>query len=109
MRKSYTRHSTDINLDTLKAQNLKPQVVLIDLGLRNANGLRVEATLTRELPHNDVIGMGLITSQVEIVEFVHAGGAGKRNPSPLLTESLFTHAVDHALRKGEENCPMQCG
>jgi DNA-binding NarL/FixJ family response regulator len=111
------------NHDTvLQARNLKPQLVLIDLGLRNENGLRVVATLTKELPHTKVIGMGLIPSQLDIVEFVEAGAAGfilkdatiedvlgtiravargiKILP-PLLTESLFTHVVDHALRKGK--------
>ena len=115
------------NHDTLlQARSLKPQVVLIDLGLRNENGLRVVATLTKELPQTKVIGMGLIPSQLDIVEFVQAGAAGfilkdatiedvlgtiravahgiKVLP-PLLTGSLFTHVVDHALRKGKGKLP----
>jgi DNA-binding NarL/FixJ family response regulator len=107
-RKAHARHSTNINLDTLQPQNVKPQAVLTDLGLQKTNGLRVVARLTRDLPHNEVVGMGLVTSQVEILEFVQGGSAGKRNPSSLLTESLFTQAVDHPHRKGEENCPMEC-
>jgi DNA-binding NarL/FixJ family response regulator len=115
--------ATEGNHDTLlQARRLKPQVVLLDLGLRNENGLRVVANLTRELPQTKIIGMGLIPSQLDIVEFVEAGAAGfilkdatiedvlgtiravargiKILP-PLLTESLFTHVVDHALRKGK--------
>jgi len=115
------------NHDTLaQARKLRPQVVLIDLGLRNENGLHVVATLTRELPQVRVIGMGLIPSQQDIVEFVQAGAAGfvlkdatvrdvlvtiravargvKVLP-PLLTESLFTHVVDIALRKGRGKLP----
>ena len=115
------------NHDTLQqARTLKPQVVLMDLGLRNENGLRVVATLTRELPQTRVIGMGLIPSQLDIVELVEVGAAGfilkdaaiddvlgtiravaqgiKILP-PLLTESLFTHVVDHALRKGMGKLP----
>jgi DNA-binding NarL/FixJ family response regulator len=105
----------------LQARTLNPDVVLIDLGLRNKNGLRIVATLTRELPHVKVVGMGLIPSQLDIVEFVQAGAAGfilkdatiedvlatiravargLRILPPLLTGSLFTHVVDHALRKG---------
>ena len=106
----------------LQARSSKPQVVLMDLGLRDGNGLRVVATLTKELPQTKVIGMGLIPSQLDIVEFVEVGAAGfilkdatiedflgtiravargiKIIP-PLLTESLFTHVVDHALRKGK--------
>lgn len=110
------------NHDTLlQARSLKPQVVLVDLGLRNENGLGVVGTLSKELPQIKVIGMGLIPSQQDIVEFVQAGAAGfilkdatiedvlgtiravargiKILP-PLLTGSLFTHVVEHALRKG---------
>ena len=101
-------------------------MVLMDLGLRNENGLRVVATLIKELPQTKVIGMGLIPSQLDIVEFVEAGAAGfilkdatiedvlgtiravargiKILP-PLLTGSLFTHVVDHALRKGKGKLP----
>jgi len=115
--------ATEGNHDTLlKARSLKPQMVLLDLGLRNENGLRVVTTLTKELPRTKVIGMGLIPSQQDIVEFVEAGAAGfilkdatiedvlgtiravargTRVLPPLLTESLFTHVVDHALRKGK--------
>jgi DNA-binding NarL/FixJ family response regulator len=115
------------NHDTLlQARTLKPHVVLIDLGLRNENGLRLVATLTRELPQVKVIGMGLIPSQLDIIEFVEAGAAGfilkdatiedvlgtirsvargiKVLP-PLLTGSLFTHVVDDALRKGKGKLP----
>jgi DNA-binding NarL/FixJ family response regulator len=111
------------NHDTLiQARILKPQVILVDLGLRSENCCRVVATLTKELPHTKIIGMGLIPSQLDIIEFVEAGAAGfilkdatiedvlgtiravargvKILP-PLLTESLFTHVVDHALRKGK--------
>ncbi len=69
--------ATEGNHDTLlQARRWKPQVVLIDLGLRNVNGLHVVTTLTKELPHTKVIGMGLIPSQLDIVEFVQAGAAG---------------------------------
>jgi DNA-binding NarL/FixJ family response regulator len=110
----------------LQARSLKPHVVLIDLGLRNKNGLRIMATLTRELPQTKVIGMGLIPSRLDIVEFVQAGAAGFilkdatiedflgtiraiargiRILPPLLTGSLFTHVVEHALRKGKGELP----
>jgi DNA-binding NarL/FixJ family response regulator len=119
--------ATEGNHDTLlKARSLKPQVVLLDLGLRNENGLHVVATLTKELPRTKVIGMGLIPSQQDIIEFVQAGAAGfilkdatleevlatiravargMKILPPLLTGSLFTHVVDHALRKGRGKLP----
>jgi len=115
------------NHDTLvQARRLKPQVVLLDLGLRNQNGLRVVATLTKELPQTKVIGMGLIPSQLDIVELVQAGAAGfilkdatigevlgtiravargMKILPPLLTGSLFTYVVEHALRKGKGKLP----
>ena len=110
----------------LQARTLKPHVVLIDLGLRNKSGLRIVADLTRELPQTKVIGMDLIPSQLDIVEFVQAGAAGfilkdatiedvlatiravargMRILPPLLTGSLFAHVVEHALRKGNGELP----
>ena len=101
-------------------------MILIDLGLQNVNGLRVVAQLAKDLPQTKVIGMGLIPSQVDIVEFVQAGAAGfilidatirevlttirdvargKKIVPPLLTESLFTHVVDNALRQGKGELP----
>ncbi len=115
------------NHDTLRqAQTLKPQVILIDLGLRNENGRRLVATLTKELPNTKVIGMGLIPTQLDVVEFVEAGAAGfilkdatiadvlgtiravargTKILPPLLTQSLFTHVIDHALRNGQGKIP----
>jgi len=109
------------NNETLpKARTLKPQVILMDLGLRSENGLRVVTALSKELPQTKVIGMGLIPTQLDIVELVEAGAAGfilkdaaigdvlatirsvargvKVIP-PLLTESLFTHVIEHAVRR----------
>jgi DNA-binding NarL/FixJ family response regulator len=106
----------------LQARRLRPQVVLIDLGLRNQYGLRVVASLTKEFPKVKVIGMGLVPSQLDIIEFVEAGASGfilkdatiedflrtirsvangtKVLPPPL-TGSLFSHVIDHALKKGK--------
>jgi DNA-binding NarL/FixJ family response regulator len=106
----------------LQARNLRPQVVLIDVGLRNQYGLRVVASLTKEFPKVKVIGMGLVPSQLDIIEFVEAGASGfilkdatiedflrtirsvangtKVLPPPL-TGSLFSHVIDHALKKGK--------
>lgn len=105
----------------LKARTVKPQVILLDLGLRNQNGLRVVASLTKKTPALKVIGMGLIPTQIDIVEFVQAGASGfilkdatvkdflmtirsvaqggKVIPPPL-THSLFSHVVQYALKKG---------
>jgi DNA-binding NarL/FixJ family response regulator len=115
------------NHDTLlQARTTKPHVVLMDLGLRNENGLRIVALLAKEFPHTKVIGMGLIPSQRDIIEFVEAGAAGfilkdatiedvldtirsvargmKVLPPPL-AGSLFTHVIEQALRKGKGVLP----
>jgi DNA-binding NarL/FixJ family response regulator len=109
--------------DTLRqAQSLKPQVVLLDLGLQNEDGPQVVRTLIKEMPHMKIIGMGLIPSQLDIMEIVEAGAAGfilkdasiedfletirlvargEKVLPPLLTGSLFSHVVEHALRRGK--------
>jgi DNA-binding NarL/FixJ family response regulator len=106
----------------LKARTVKPQVILIDLGLRNQNGLRMVTLLTKETPELKVIGMGLIPTQSDIVESVEAGASGfilkdatiadflgtvrsvarggKVLP-PILTGSLFSHVIEHAIKRGK--------
>jgi DNA-binding NarL/FixJ family response regulator len=113
------------NHDTLlQVRTTKPHVVLIDLGLRNENGLEVVTVMSKELPQVKVIGMGLIPSQQDIVEFVEAGAAGfilkdatvadvletiravshgTKILPPLLTGSLFSHVVNHAIKKGKRS------
>lgn len=117
----------DGNHDSLlRVRKARPHVILMDLGLRNRNGLRFVASITKELPQTKVIGMGLIPTQQDIVEFVEAGAAGfilkdatirdvlrtiravaqgTKILPPLLTESLFTHVVNHALRKVKGELP----
>ena len=108
----------------LQVRTSKPHVVLIDLGLRNENGIQTVTILTKELPQVKVIGMGLIPTQQDIVEFVEAGAAGfvlkdatvadvletirtvargTKVLPPLLTGSLFTHVVNYALKRGKRS------
>jgi DNA-binding NarL/FixJ family response regulator len=110
------------NHDTLeRTRTLNPRVVLIDLGLRNEDSVRLVKAIAKECPQTRVIGMGLIPSQADIVEFVQAGAAGfilkdasirdvlatiravARGSSilpPVLTGSLFAHVVENALQRG---------
>jgi DNA-binding NarL/FixJ family response regulator len=105
----------------LQVRKLKPHVVLLDLGLRSQNGMRVVSALSKGFPEVKIIGMGLIPSQTDIVESVEAGASGfilkdatvevflesvrsvargtKVLPPPLAT-SLFSHVIEHALKKG---------
>jgi DNA-binding NarL/FixJ family response regulator len=109
------------NGDTLlQVRTLSPHVVLLDLGLRNHNGMRTTAVLTKEFPEINVIGMSLIPSQLDIIELVEAGASGLilKNASievflgtirsvvrgtkvlpPALAGSLFSHVIEHAQKK----------
>ena len=108
------------SLQEVRATNA--QVILIDAGLRNENGLQVGSTLAKDHPQIKVIGMGLIPSQRDIVEFIEAGAAGFilkdasiedvfgtirsvargiRVLPPSLAGSLFTHVIERAVRGGK--------
>jgi DNA-binding NarL/FixJ family response regulator len=110
----------------MQARTIRPRVVLIDVGLRNANGLRLVSSLARELPQAGVIGMGLMASQRDVIEFVESGAAGfllkdatikdvlrtirsvargARVLPPPLADSLFTHVVEKAVQRGKGALP----
>jgi DNA-binding NarL/FixJ family response regulator len=55
---------------------LEPQVVLLDLGLRNGDSLRVAEKVRNELPAARIIVMDLLPVHEDIMEFVHAGVFG---------------------------------
>lgn len=55
---------------------VSPQVVLLDLGLRNGDSLRVAERVRAEFPAARVIVMDLLPVHEDIVEFVHAGVSG---------------------------------
>jgi DNA-binding NarL/FixJ family response regulator len=103
-----------------KARQSKPQLILLDVGLKSLNELSVVESVKKNLPGAQVIGMGFVPSQSDIVEFVEAGASGfilkdatlkeflgtirsvargvKVLP-PSLTDSLFSHVVELALKK----------
>lgn len=60
----------------LNHQKLDPHIVLLDVGLRNGDSLRVTRRVKRELPDARIVVMDLLPVQEEIVEFVHAGVSG---------------------------------
>jgi DNA-binding NarL/FixJ family response regulator len=106
----------------LKAQERKPQAVLLDLGLRSQNSLRVVELLKQKSPDVKVIVMDLIPVQADIVEFVKAGvsgfllkdatfedflrtirsvAAGAKVLPPSLTGSLFSQIIEQAVGEGK--------
>jgi len=61
----------------LKAtQDLKPEIILLDLGLKDQNSLRLVESVKQECSEIKVIVMDLIPVQADVVEFVKEGVAG---------------------------------
>jgi DNA-binding NarL/FixJ family response regulator len=107
-----------------RAKRLKPDVILLDLGLRSQHSLRLLGLLRQITPDAKVIGMDLVPLQDDLVQYVEAGIAGfvlkdatlddflrtvhvvARGGMvlpPTLTPSLFSEIVKHATRRGKGN------
>jgi DNA-binding NarL/FixJ family response regulator len=106
----------------IKARQSNPHLILLDVGLKSLNELSVVETVRKNLPDAKVVGMGFVPSQSDIVEFVEAGASGfilknatvkeflgtirlvshgEKVLPPSLTDSLFSHVVDLALKKSK--------
>lgn len=106
----------------LKIQELKPNVVLLDLGLRNQNSLHVVEIVKNDFPNAKIIVMDLAPLQADVLQYVKAGANGfilkdasfkdflltirsvaeGVNILPaLLVDTLFSQIVDHAVREGK--------
>ena len=106
----------------IKIKQLKPNVVLLDLGLRSQNSLHVVEIVKKDFPQAKIIIMDLAPVQADILQYVKAGANGFilkdaslndllitiRTVSegatvlpPLLVDSLFSQIVDHAVREGK--------
>jgi len=105
-----------------KSQKMKPNLILLDLGLRNRNSLSVIDAAKKNFPNAKVIVMDLAPVQGDINLFVEAGAAGfilkdatvddflltirtvaggTKVLPPDLTESLFSQIVEHGLKGGK--------
>lgn len=112
------------NAILMKASQTKPHVILLDMGLTSFKETSIVESLKETLPDSKVIGMGFIPSQSDIVEFVEAGASGfiLKNATvkeflstirsviegtkvlpPSLAGSLFSHVIEHALKKKKGN------
>jgi len=108
----------------LRIHELKPNVILLDLGLRSQNSLNVVETVTKEFPQSKVIVMDLAPSQGDVLQFIKAGASGfiLKDASfegfqstissvaegdsvlpPILNGSLFSQIVDNAIQGGRPN------
>lgn len=101
-----------------KILKFKPDVVLIDLGLRTQNSLEVVENVKKKSSDIKIIVMDLLPVQSDILEFVRAGAsgfilkdamvneflktirivaAGEKVLPPHMTDSLFTQIVERAI------------
>ncbi len=108
----------------LKIHKLKPNVILLDLGLRSQNSLRVVEIVKKEFSGAKIIVMDLAPVQGDVLQYVKAGANGFilkdallndllgtiRSVSegatvlpPLLVDSLFSQIVEHAVGEGKAN------
>jgi DNA-binding NarL/FixJ family response regulator len=105
-----------------KARALVPNVVLLDLGLKNANCLKALESIKKLYPRAEVVVMDLIPAHSDVMEFVNAGISGfvpkdaslgdflqtirsvargvKVLPS-ILAGSLFSQIVESAIQEGK--------
>jgi DNA-binding NarL/FixJ family response regulator len=96
----------------------KPNIILLDLGLRNQNSLQIVKLSKEHFPAVKIIVMDLIPLQADVFEFVQAGVSGfilkdanvaeffktirsvyegAQVLPPHLTGSLFSQIVEHAI------------
>jgi DNA-binding NarL/FixJ family response regulator len=110
--------------DTEPLRKVNPRVVLLDLGLRGGDSLRVAQHVKSDLPDSKVIVMDLLPVHEDIVEFVHAGvsgfimkdatiddlvstirsvAEGAHVLPPQMTSSLFSQIAKDAVARGRPN------
>ena len=108
----------------LKGKKLKPDVVLLDVGLRSQSSMRLVELMTKNTPNAKLIVMDLAPVQSELMEYVKAGVSGfvlkdatfddflgtiravekgAKVLPPLLAGSLFSQIVEHAARNEKGN------
>lgn len=62
--------------DRALLSRIKADVILLDIGLRNGDSLRLAETLLRDLPGIKIIIMDLLPVHEELMDFVNAGVSG---------------------------------
>jgi DNA-binding NarL/FixJ family response regulator len=107
--------------DPALLRDIKPQVILLDVGLWDDDSLRVAETVKKESPESKVIIMDLLPVHEDIVEFVNAGvsgfilkdatfedlvttirsvAEGAHVLPPAMTSSLFSQIAKEAVVRG---------
>jgi two-component system NarL family response regulator len=62
--------------DTAELRDARPHVILLDIGLRHRNSLRVAGQIKKEFPESKIIIMDVLPVDEDVVEFVNAGVSG---------------------------------
>lgn len=106
----------------LQIKKLKPNVILMDMGLRSQNSLVMVEMVKKEFPDAKVIVMDLVPVHADILQFIKAGATGfilkdatideflatirsvsdgEKVLPEYLTESLFSQIIEYAIKKGK--------
>ena len=105
-----------------KAKELIPRIVLIDMSLKDQDSLQFISSIRAELPDTQIIIMGFIPTQTDVIDYVKAGVSGfiLKNASldefvdtirivadghkvlpPAMTGSLFSQIAEYAIKSGK--------
>jgi len=76
-----------------KIKQLKPNVVLLDLGLRSQNSLHVVEVVKKDFPDAKIIVMDLAPVQADILQYVKAGANGFILKDASLNDFLITNLL----------------
>jgi RNA polymerase sigma factor (sigma-70 family) len=103
-----------------KIKQLRPNIVLLDLGLRSRNSLHIVEIVKKDFPQAKIIIMDLAPVQADILQYVKAGANGfiLKDTSledflitirsvaegstilpPISVDSLFSQIVDYAVKE----------
>ncbi|MEO8446655.1 MAG: response regulator transcription factor [bacterium] len=114
--------SANCNNTILTINEEKPNVVLLDIGLRSHSSLRAVDTIRKKFSHIKIVIIHLIPVPADILKFIKAGSngfvikdatldeliktirlvsAGEMVLPDNLTDSLFSHIIDNALKCGK--------
>ena len=85
-----------------KAQEWKPNVVLMDLGIEHQDSLELMNKIQQILPDTSIVLMDLLPSQIDVYRFVQAGASGFILKNATLQD--FTETI-HSVARGEKVLP----
>ena len=96
--------SADLAEALAKVRDMLPDVILVDLGLPDHDGLSLTETVHAEVPAARVVMMGLMADQDDIADYIRAGASGF-----VMKTATFDELFDtiRAVAAGEEILPVE--